>query len=62
VFFGDGMRVLEAALVVYVVLALTLPYLLSGDRTMLTFATYIALATVSIATAASYLRRWAEVE
>jgi general stress protein CsbA len=56
------MRVLEAALVVYVVLALTLPYLLSGDRTMLTFATYITLATISIATAASYLRRWAEVE
>ncbi len=56
------MQISKIALVAYVVLSLTLPYMLSGDRTMLTFITYVALTTLSITTALLHLRRWVEVE
>ncbi|MEM1623844.1 MAG: hypothetical protein QW794_04140 [Thermosphaera sp.] len=56
------MDVLSALLVAYVALSLALPYLLSGDESLTTFSTYVALSAVAIVTAYIRLKRWAGVE
>ena len=55
------MRRLGLLLLSYVALAMALPYVLAGDRTLLTFSAYVALAVASIATSYAYLRGWSRL-
>ena len=50
---------LRALLLVCVVLSLALPYALAGDRSLTSFAVYVALAVSTLLIAYTYLRRWA---
>ncbi|MEM2826622.1 MAG: hypothetical protein QXL30_05125 [Sulfolobales archaeon] len=56
------MEVLDTLLLTYVALSLTLPYLLSGDRSLTTFSIYVVLTALAIVTAYTRLKRWAKVE
>lgn len=54
-----AVEVLRALLLVCVVLSLALPYALAGDRSLTSFAVYVALAVSTLLIAYTYLRRWA---
>ncbi|MEM1682079.1 MAG: hypothetical protein QXG82_07390 [Sulfolobales archaeon] len=56
------MDVSSALLIAYAALSLALPYLLSGDKSLTTFSTYVALSVIAIVTAYTRLKRWAKVE
>lgn len=60
-FFGDAVKYLDLALLVYVVLSLILPYMLAGDRGLTTFTVYVLLSVAAVATAALRLKRWSRV-
>jgi hypothetical protein len=62
VFFGGAaVELLEPLLLVCAVLSLVLPYVLAGDRTLTSFAAYVALTVATLAIAYTHLRRWARV-
>lgn len=53
---------LRALLLVCAALSLALPGVLAGDRSMTSFAAYVALTVVTLALAYAHLRRWAVVD
>jgi hypothetical protein len=54
-------ELLGPLLLVCAVLSLVLPYVLAGDRTLMSFTVYVALTVATLAIAYTQLRRWARV-
>ena len=53
---------LRALLLACVALSLALPSVLAGDRSVISFAAYVALTVATLALACAHLRRWAVVD
>ncbi|MEM0260758.1 MAG: hypothetical protein QXJ51_05310 [Sulfolobales archaeon] len=57
-----SIKVLDMLLIVYIMLSLALPYILSGDRSLITFLVYVILTLAAMITAFARLRRWSEID